>query len=190
MIFSRKKSSSSLIFSYIETVSNEWILRFYLDILDADLFGLCPAWDEFYLVHCDECHKVLKPMALKHHIGKRLQRWLLWIFLKYTYSIAWRELITSICNNEYSIVENSIIVSVICNIENCSEEIRHSRSSRSPSTTSSEMSIEASNSKTFFKYNSSSNSSTASSVGSGRNKCSSSVKVCQAVYSSIPILLK
>ncbi|OQR72834.1 putative GPI-anchored protein PB15E9.01c-like [Tropilaelaps mercedesae] len=91
---------------------------------DADLFGLCPAWDEFYLVRCDECHKVLKPMALKHHI-----------------------------------------------------DLRHSRLSRSPSTTSSEMSIEASNSKSFsIKYHSSSNSSTASSA-SGRNKLAPSVKV-------------
>ncbi|XP_022699317.1 ataxin-7-like protein 1 [Varroa jacobsoni] len=91
---------------------------------DADLFGLCPAWDEFYLVRCNECHKVLKPMALKHHI-----------------------------------------------------EFRHSRSSRSPSTTSSETSIEAINSKSFsFKYHSSSSSSTASSASTSRNK-PASVKV-------------
>lgn len=53
---------------FVSKLNNIVIDLYYFT--DADLFGLCPAWDEFYLVRCNECHKVLKPMALKHHIGK------------------------------------------------------------------------------------------------------------------------
>ena len=34
------------------------------------LYGLCPAQDEFYLVECEHCDKLVKPMALRHHMGK------------------------------------------------------------------------------------------------------------------------
>lgn len=41
---------------------------------DKALFGQCPAWDEFYLVVCEECGKVIKPQAFKHHIELRHSR--------------------------------------------------------------------------------------------------------------------
>ena len=43
-----------------------------LCVSDMALFGLCPAQDEFYLVVCESCGQVIKPQALKHHIGKCL----------------------------------------------------------------------------------------------------------------------
>lgn len=33
------------------------------------LFGICPAWDQFYLVVCEYCKQVIKPQALQQHIG-------------------------------------------------------------------------------------------------------------------------
>ena len=34
------------------------------------LYGLCPSRDEFYLVVCERCGQVIKPQALKKHVGK------------------------------------------------------------------------------------------------------------------------
>ena len=34
------------------------------------LYGLCPAQDEFYLVVCEKCGLLVKPQALRHHIGE------------------------------------------------------------------------------------------------------------------------
>lgn len=36
---------------------------------DMSLFGICPAWDLFYLVVCEYCQQVIKPQALQKHIG-------------------------------------------------------------------------------------------------------------------------
>ncbi|KAL3853718.1 hypothetical protein ACJMK2_017237 [Sinanodonta woodiana] len=38
---------------------------------DMPLFGLCPSQDEFYLVVCEKCNKVIKPQAFQHHIDTR-----------------------------------------------------------------------------------------------------------------------
>lgn len=37
---------------------------------DLPLFGYCPAQDELYLVVCEKCEQVIKPQALKTHLGK------------------------------------------------------------------------------------------------------------------------
>ena len=38
------------------------------------LFGICPAWDQFYLVVCEYCKQVIKPQALQQHIGLSYHR--------------------------------------------------------------------------------------------------------------------
>ncbi|OWF55726.1 ataxin-7-like protein 1 [Mizuhopecten yessoensis] len=38
---------------------------------DMGLFGECPSQDEFYLVVCEKCDKVVKPKAFKHHLRNR-----------------------------------------------------------------------------------------------------------------------
>ncbi|XP_054164145.1 ataxin-7-like protein 1 [Oppia nitens] len=38
---------------------------------DMSLFGICPAWDQFYLVVCEFCKQVIKPQALQRHIELR-----------------------------------------------------------------------------------------------------------------------
>ena len=45
------------------------VLNIFLST-DMPLYGLCPARDEFYLVVCECCEQVVKPQALKRHIGK------------------------------------------------------------------------------------------------------------------------
>lgn len=39
-------------------------------VTDMSLYGLCPSRDEFYLVVCERCGQVIKPQALKKHVGK------------------------------------------------------------------------------------------------------------------------
>lgn len=34
------------------------------------MFGTCPSQDEFYLVMCERCQKVIKPQAFKQHLCK------------------------------------------------------------------------------------------------------------------------
>ncbi|XP_022255346.1 ataxin-7-like protein 1 [Limulus polyphemus] len=36
---------------------------------DMRLFGFCPAWDDFFLVVCELCGLIVKPQALKSHLG-------------------------------------------------------------------------------------------------------------------------
>lgn len=38
---------------------------------DMELFGLCPAWDDFYLVVCEICNQVTKPQAFRSHLEQR-----------------------------------------------------------------------------------------------------------------------
>ena len=38
------------------------------------LYGHCPAWEQFYLVVCEYCGKVIKPQALAKHIGQCLNK--------------------------------------------------------------------------------------------------------------------
>ncbi|KAL3204684.1 hypothetical protein MRX96_011668 [Rhipicephalus microplus] len=38
---------------------------------DMELFGFCPAWDDFYLVVCEICNQVTKPQALRNHLEQR-----------------------------------------------------------------------------------------------------------------------
>ncbi|XP_060084370.1 ataxin-7-like protein 1 [Ylistrum balloti] len=38
---------------------------------DMGLFGECPSQDEFYLVVCEKCDKVVKPKAFRHHLRNR-----------------------------------------------------------------------------------------------------------------------
>ncbi|XP_064473008.1 ataxin-7-like isoform X2 [Ornithodoros turicata] len=38
---------------------------------DMELFGLCPAWDDFYLVVCEICNQVTKPQAFRNHLEQR-----------------------------------------------------------------------------------------------------------------------
>ena len=33
------------------------------------LYGLCPAQDEFFLTICEKCDLLVKPQALKSHLG-------------------------------------------------------------------------------------------------------------------------
>ena len=35
-----------------------------------DLFGFCPSREEFTLALCEICNMLVKPQALKRHIGK------------------------------------------------------------------------------------------------------------------------
>lgn len=35
-----------------------------------DIFGHCPAHDEFYLVVCNHCSQVVKPQAFQKHCGE------------------------------------------------------------------------------------------------------------------------
>ncbi|NXM12570.1 AT7L2 protein, partial [Ploceus nigricollis] len=37
---------------------------------DMDIFGHCPAHDEFYLVVCNHCSQVVKPQAFQKHCGE------------------------------------------------------------------------------------------------------------------------
>ena len=37
---------------------------------DANVFGICPTQDEFFLVVCEQCSQVIKPQALERHMGK------------------------------------------------------------------------------------------------------------------------
>lgn len=52
-------------------------MKFTINIIfcvsDMAWFGLCPSRDEFYLVVCEHCKQVVKPQALKSHIGKTVQ---------------------------------------------------------------------------------------------------------------------
>ncbi|XP_074598420.1 uncharacterized protein LOC141853088 [Brevipalpus obovatus] len=41
---------------------------------DMNLFGICPAYDPFYLVVCEQCGQVIKPQALAKHIDQRHQQ--------------------------------------------------------------------------------------------------------------------
>uniref|UniRef100_A0A8C3U3U5 Ataxin 7 like 2 n=1 Tax=Catharus ustulatus TaxID=91951 RepID=A0A8C3U3U5_CATUS len=50
--------------------------RFKLDTMtlikeDMDIFGHCPAHDEFYLVVCNHCSQVVKPQAFQKHCERR-----------------------------------------------------------------------------------------------------------------------
>ncbi|KAM9327220.1 ataxin-7 [Gastrophryne carolinensis] len=38
---------------------------------DMPIFGLCPAYDEFYLVVCNQCNQVIKPQAFQSHYERR-----------------------------------------------------------------------------------------------------------------------
>ncbi|XP_048741891.2 ataxin-7-like protein 1 isoform X2 [Ostrea edulis] len=38
---------------------------------DMHMFGTCPSQDEFYLVMCERCQKVIKPQAFKQHLFER-----------------------------------------------------------------------------------------------------------------------
>ncbi|XP_075039463.1 ataxin-7 isoform X1 [Mixophyes fleayi] len=38
---------------------------------DMPIFGLCPAYDEFYLVVCSQCNQVIKPQAFQSHYERR-----------------------------------------------------------------------------------------------------------------------
>lgn len=38
---------------------------------DMNIFGHCPAHDEFYLVVCNHCSQVVKPQAFQKHCGER-----------------------------------------------------------------------------------------------------------------------
>ncbi|XP_012815986.1 ataxin-7 isoform X2 [Xenopus tropicalis] len=38
---------------------------------DMAIFGLCPAYDEFYLVMCSHCNQVIKPQAFQSHYERR-----------------------------------------------------------------------------------------------------------------------
>ncbi|XP_062579332.1 ataxin-7-like protein 2 [Saccostrea cucullata] len=38
---------------------------------DMHMFGTCPSQDEFYLVMCERCQKVIKPQAFKKHLFER-----------------------------------------------------------------------------------------------------------------------
>ncbi|KAM8930780.1 ataxin-7 [Pelodytes ibericus] len=38
---------------------------------DMPIFGLCPAYDEFYLVMCSHCNQVIKPQAFQSHYERR-----------------------------------------------------------------------------------------------------------------------
>ncbi|CAH2312987.1 ataxin-7 isoform X1 [Pelobates cultripes] len=38
---------------------------------DMPIFGLCPAYDEFYLVMCSQCNQVIKPQAFQSHYERR-----------------------------------------------------------------------------------------------------------------------
>ena len=42
----------------------------YSLVVDASTFGFRPALDEFLLTICDICGAVIKPQALRSHIGK------------------------------------------------------------------------------------------------------------------------
>ncbi|XP_022082554.1 ataxin-7-like protein 1 isoform X2 [Acanthaster planci] len=42
-----------------------------LRIEDANVFGICPTQDEFYLVVCEQCSQVVKPQALERHMELR-----------------------------------------------------------------------------------------------------------------------
>ncbi|XP_071123525.1 serine-rich adhesin for platelets-like [Mytilus edulis] len=42
-----------------------------LNVEDSALFGVCPSQDEFFLVQCEKCNKVLKPQALNIHLRNR-----------------------------------------------------------------------------------------------------------------------
>uniref|UniRef100_A0A8C8BC24 Uncharacterized protein n=1 Tax=Otus sunia TaxID=257818 RepID=A0A8C8BC24_9STRI len=37
---------------------------------DMNIFGHCPAHDEFYLVVCNHCSQVVKPQAFQKHCGE------------------------------------------------------------------------------------------------------------------------
>ncbi|XP_053545366.1 ataxin-7 [Bombina bombina] len=38
---------------------------------DMPIFGLCPAYDDFYLVMCNHCNQVIKPQAFQSHYERR-----------------------------------------------------------------------------------------------------------------------
>ncbi|KAM4721713.1 LOW QUALITY PROTEIN: ataxin-7 [Rhinophrynus dorsalis] len=38
---------------------------------DMPIFGLCPAYDDFYLVMCSHCNRVIKPQAFQSHYERR-----------------------------------------------------------------------------------------------------------------------
>ncbi|XP_071784334.1 uncharacterized protein [Asterias amurensis] len=42
-----------------------------LRLKDANVFGICPTQDEFYLVVCEQCKQVIKPQALERHMELR-----------------------------------------------------------------------------------------------------------------------
>lgn len=60
-----RNTSCCCVFLFEDTL----LYRLLLLFVDTALYGLCPAWDEFYLAVCERCQLLIKPQALQNHIG-------------------------------------------------------------------------------------------------------------------------
>ena len=74
------KSQSSSIFSDLESVLNQAFIRppvapsdhvMKLPREEMEMFGRCPTWDNFVLVICDKCDKIVKIEAFESHMTLR-----------------------------------------------------------------------------------------------------------------------